>query len=190
MKDYDRGFIEKLQTQDANAFGILYNDFVDMFYRYIKSHYTLSEQDIQDILSDIFVKIWQTLPRINDHTSLSWFLRTIAKNHIKDYFKRSSETPFASFNTTNIDGDEQTREDMLPAEDNIAQSFHTQYTYETIHSALHTLEDTYKDPIILKFIEDMSYEEIALTLNISQDAVRQRLSRWLKKLTEITAHIK
>ncbi len=190
MRDYDRGFIEKLQTQDANAFGTLYNDFVDIFYRYIKSHYSLEEQEIQDILSDIFVKIWQVLPRITDHTSLSWFLRTIAKNHIKDTFKRTSDIPFASFNTFNVDGDEQTREDMLPGTDDIIKQFETQYTYDTINTALHTLEDSYKDPIILKYIEDASYEEIAKTLNISQDAVRQRISRWLKKLADITVHMK
>lgn len=190
MKDYDTWFIQKLQSQNADAFTILYNDYVDTFYRYIKSHYTISEWDTQDILGDIFVKIWQALPRVTSDASLSGFIRTIAKNHIKDFFKRSSDLPFANFNTENSDGEEQSREDMLQDPEDILHTFHTQYNYETIQQALQTLDESYRDPIILKFIEDASYEEIAQTLNISQDSVRQRISRWLKKLADLTAHIK
>jgi RNA polymerase sigma factor (sigma-70 family) len=51
------------------------------------------------------------------------------------------------------------------------------FTHHAIQSSIAQLEDTYKDPILLKYVEEYSYEEIAKTLNISQDAVRQRISR-------------
>jgi DNA-directed RNA polymerase specialized sigma24 family protein len=46
------------------------------------------------------MKIRQALPRLDITSSLSGFLWMIAKNHIKDYFKRNGEMPFSTFSTT------------------------------------------------------------------------------------------
>ncbi|MEI7478094.1 MAG: hypothetical protein WCJ81_06490 [bacterium] len=71
MREHDKPFLQKLQAQDAYAFGIIYDEYVDTFYRYIKAHYTLEEADINDILSDIFVKIWHGMKRLDINSSLS-----------------------------------------------------------------------------------------------------------------------
>lgn len=189
MKTYPLTFLELLKKQDADAFGQIYNEYIDIFYRYMKWHYFLDEGDIHDLLWDIFVKIWNALPRLDIESSLSWFLWTIAKNHTKDFFKRNTETPFASFNTANTEWDEQQWEHLLEDDNNFLEMFNTQYTYDVIHTALCSIDDIYKDPIMLKFIEECSYEEIAKTLHISQDTVRKRISRWLKKLAELINHI-
>ena len=190
MKDYDNAFLKKLLNQDADAFSKIYDEFVDQFYRYIKSHYTIDEWEIHDILWDIFMKIRQALPRLDVNSSLSWLLRTIARNHIKDYFKRNSEIPFSSFTTTNDEWANQSREDGLPAPDDIIKSSHTAFTHHAIQACIAQLEETYRDPIILKYVEEYTYEEIAKTLNVSQDAVRQRISRWLKRLSDALSHLK
>ena len=86
MKEYDKTFLQQLQKHDAHAFGVIYDELVDQFYRYIKSNYSLDENTIQDLLSEIFMKIWQVLPKLDTSSSLSGFLWTIARNHIKDHF--------------------------------------------------------------------------------------------------------
>lgn len=63
-------------------------------------------------------------------------------------------------------------------------------TFERIQEAMNTLEDTYKLPLYFVYVEEMSYEEVALQLAISQEAVRQRLSRGLKKLQEKLSHLR
>ena len=189
MKDYDKVFLKKLIKQDADAFGTIYNELVDQFYRYIKSHYTLDEWEIHDILGDIFLKVWQALPRLDVSSSLSWFLWTIAKNHIKDHFKRNAEIPFSSFSKSNDEWDTYKWEDGLHDPDDVMQSVNISFTHQTIQVCISQLEDTYKDPILLKYVEEYSYEEIAKTLRISQDAVRQRISRWLKRLAEALSHL-
>lgn len=190
MKEYSKQFLTILKKQDASAFWEIYDTYVDVFYRYIKSHYKIDENDAQDILSDIFVKIWQTLPRIDLDWSLSWFLRTIAKNHIIDHFKRHKEIPFWSLSARNTDTEKEERWELTlqdPAD--VLESCNISFTHEKIQEALERLDENYRDPLVLKFVEDLSYEEISQTLNISQDTARQRISRWLKKLIETAWNI-
>ena len=190
MKEYSKQFLTILKKQDASAFWEIYDTYVDVFYRYIKAHYKIDENDAQDILSDIFVKIWQTLPRIDLDWSLSWFLRTIAKNHIIDHFKRHKEIPFWSISARNTDTEKEERWELTlqdPAD--VLESCNISFTHEKIQEALERLDENYRDPLVLKFVEDLSYEEISQTLNISQDTVRQRISRWLKKLIETSWNI-
>ena len=190
MKEYSKQFLTILKKQDAAAFWEIYDTYVDIFYRYIKAHYKLDENDVQDILSDIFVKIWQTLPRIDLDWSLSWFLRTIAKNHIIDHFKRHKEISFWSLSAKNIDTEKEERWELTlqdPAD--VLESCNISFTHEKIQEALEKLDENYRDPLVLKFVEDLSYEEISQTLGISQDTVRQRISRWLKKLIETAWNI-
>lgn len=189
MKEYDKKFILKLQKHDAAAFGVIYDELVDQFYRYIKSNYTLDEQTIQDLLSDIFMKIWNVLPKIDTNSSLSWLLWTIAKNHVKDHFKRHDDIPFGTFSSSNDDGQDFSWEDTLKDEHNIIHKSHSRYTFEQIQKAMESLDGSYKDAVYLKYIEEYSYEEIAQTLWLSQDAVRQRISRWLKRIQEMLSHL-
>lgn len=185
MKEYSKQFLTTLQKQDAASFWEIYDTYVDIFYRYIKAHYKLEENDIQDILSDIFVKIRQALPRIEINGSLSWFLRTIAKNHIIDHLKRHKEISFWTLSSIYIDSEKSERwEDAIQDPIDILESCNISFTHEKIQLALEKLDEKYWDPIILKFIEELSYEEISQMLGISQDAVRQRISRWLKKVID------
>lgn len=191
MKEYDKKFLQQLQKHDANAFGVIYDELVDQFYRYIKSNYSLDESTIQDLLSEIFMKIWQVLPKLDPSSSLSWFLWTIARNHIKDHFKRHDEIPFANFssNNNNEEWNHQSREDNLQDDHNIIQHVHTGFTFEQIQKAMEWIEPSYKEVIHMKYIEEYSYEEIANTLWLSQDAIRQRISRWLKRINEMLVHL-
>lgn len=191
MKEYDKKFLQQLQKHDAHAFGVIYDELVDQFYRYIKSNYSLDESTTQDLLSEIFMKIWQVLPKLDTSSSLSGFLWTIARNHIKDHFKRHDEIPFANF-SSNSDSEEwssQSREDNLKDDHNIIHHVHTWFTFEQIKHAMEWLETSYKEVIHLKYIEEYSYEEIAHTLWLSQDAIRQRISRWLKRINEMLSHL-
>ena len=190
MKEYSKQFLTTLKKQDPASFWQIYDTYVDVFYRYIKAHYKLEESEIQDILSDVFVKIRQALPRIDVDGSLSWFLRTIAKNHIIDHLKRHKEISFWMLSSRNIDSEKSERwEDTIQDPIDVLESCNISFKHEKIQEALERLDEKYWDPIILKFVEGLSYEEISKSLGISQDTVRQRISRWLKKVIDLTWNI-
>jgi len=68
MKSYDKSFLKRLQQRDDAAFTVLYNDTVDIFFRYLKVTYFLDNAEIDDILSTYYVKLRGTLKRLDIHT--------------------------------------------------------------------------------------------------------------------------
>lgn len=55
--DFEKEFKKLLIQQDEPTFNDFYLQTVDIFYRYLKANYQLNEEDIQDILSDSYVKL-------------------------------------------------------------------------------------------------------------------------------------
>lgn len=189
MKEYNKQFLHKLQKQDPAAFSTIYDELVDQFFRYIKSNYFLDNDTVQDIVWDIFVKIRQALPKLDVESSLSGFLWTIARNHVKDHFKRHDEVLFSELSWSNEDGESVAREDGLADASDIMKNMQTSHTFEQIQQAMDSMDASYKEAIYMKYIEEFSYEEISERLWLSQDAIRQRISRWLKRLTDMLSHL-
>lgn len=67
--NFDQEFIHRLVQQDELAFATFYEKTVDDFFRYVISHYNLSEQECFDIVSDVFVKIWENLDKYDEKYS-------------------------------------------------------------------------------------------------------------------------
>jgi RNA polymerase sigma-70 factor (ECF subfamily) len=67
--------------------------------------------------------------------------------------------------------------------------FEKDYKFEMIKQALEQLPEKYKDIVFLKYVEQKNNDEIAEILGISEDNVRQRLSRAIKKLKQLLNNI-
>ena len=55
--DFDQDFIKRLVEHDELAFATFYEKSVDVFCRYVVSHYSLSEEECQDVVSSVYLKI-------------------------------------------------------------------------------------------------------------------------------------
>ena len=150
-----------------------------MFYRYIKSHYMIPEPIIQDILSETYIKIRNSLTNLDDSKKISSYLRTILKNTTKDYFKKTKEVAFSQFDN---DETNESFESTIADPDDLKDLFQKDFQSEAIMNSLHDLDEKFKEVIFLKFVEWYENQEISVYLDISEDNVRQRLSRGLAKL--------
>ncbi len=179
--DFDKEFIEQLVKQDQRAFNEFYLQTVDMFFRYLNSNFFLSKEDAEDIVSDFYVKRWNTVKKYNFKQSFSAFVWTVFKNLVKDSFKKQKDISFSSFDY----------EDWQSFEENIEDDFdvfdllETDFQFKQIEDAMKQLDLESRELIYLKFIEEKDNMEIADILQISNDNVRQKLSRSLKKLKSL-----
>lgn len=179
---FEQELIRKLKQQDHNAFNRFYLETVDMLFRYIQANYFLSPEDAQDIISDFYVKFWESVKNFRENESFSGYFWTIFKNLLKDYFKKNSDTPFTELEN---DEDNISFEETLMDDSDLKETLDQQFKFEHIQAAMKELDDMSKDIIYWKFIEERSNEEIQILLSISNDNVRQRLSRAVKLLKEI-----
>lgn len=139
MKSYDTSFLKKLQQRDDAAFSVLYNDTVDMFFRYLKVTYFLGDEEINDLLSSFYVKLWENLKRLDPKTGLSSWMWTIFKNLVKDNFKAHSSIHFSQMRISSDDSND-SYEDTIVSEEKINETLSINREYDAIIAAIESLE--------------------------------------------------
>jgi len=179
--DFDKEFIEQLVKQDQRAFNEFYLKTVDMFFRYINSNFFVSKEEAEDIISNFYVKRWNVVKKYDFKQSFSAFAWTVFKNLVKDSFKKQKDISFSSFDYQDWESFEENIEDEF----DIFELLETDFQFKQIEDAMKQLDIESRELIYLKFIEEKENMEIAEILQISNENVRQKLSRSLKKLKSL-----
>lgn len=178
MFNFSNDFIDKLIKKDKSAFNEFYLKSIDIFFRYLKSNYFLSDSEIYDIISDFYLKIWNWIWKYNTNYNLNSWVWTVFKNTMKDYFKWSNFKldEYASLWKDNDIND------LVSQESESLNILQSDYEYSLINKEIKNLDDLSKEIIHLKYVEELSNKEISTILWISIDNVRQRASRAINKL--------
>lgn len=164
-----------------DLFHHLYENLSDPFFRYLKGHYFLSNEDAQDIVADTFCKVRDTLSKIKVETAES-YARKILINTAKDFFRKHKLTPFS----VAFDGITDVQENADYSPDTVAQHTHQWWV---VAQALSTLDQESQDIVFWKYVEGRTHEEISSLLNITIPYVRKKLSRANKKIQWLTEHV-
>ncbi len=181
---FEQSFIERLIHHDDLAFAQFYEQTMDQFFRYIVTHYSLSVEETQDILSDVYLKIWNNIDKYDTKYQFWQFVWTVLKNHCKDYFKKTKPLRFSDLQMVNDDGTVTDMVEDLAQEDNIVELFQQQFTSEVISAALEQLDQSSQELIHSRYVLQYSYDTLADMYGLTNDNLRQKLSRIIKKLRE------
>src|SRR5512134_1593026 len=136
--------------------------------------------DAEDAAQDVFLKAYQALPKFQPDASLYTWLYRIATNTCIDYRRKPV---FESLFGTSENWQEfvHDRPSDEPSPERLYQS---RQMDQALKESLGKLSPKLRAIIILKEIEDFSYEEIAETLDISMGTVKSRISRAREELQE------
>lgn len=158
---------------DAEAFGHLYETYLDRIYRYIYFRVT-DEQTAEDLISQVFTKAWENLDRYqpSGRPFIAW-LYTIAHNTVIDHYRTRKDT-VAIENTLSLASDS-------PGPD---EQVELHFEADNLRSALQTLTPEQQQVVVLKFIAGMTTDEIAAQLQKSAGAIRALQMRALQALAK------
>lgn len=181
---FDILLIERLLQHDDLAFATFYEQTVDVFFRYVMTHYSLSEAECHDILSDVYLKIWDNVDKYNETYTFWQFVRTILKNHCKDYFKKTKPLFFSDLEDIHGNSIIDTHATLIMGEEekDMESFFDEQFSFEYIQEALDLLDQEDQEIFHARYMLQYSYDIIADLYNLKTDAVRQKISRILKKM--------
>lgn len=178
--DFEKAFLLLLIQQDAGAFNTFYLKTVDIFFRYLQSAYFLSQAECEDIIADFYVKFRSAVTKYDISQSFSAYVWTVFKNTVKDAFKKQKELPFSYLEYEEEEGE--SFEDRLVDESDFSEFLQQDFELEQIQKAMQELDIVSREILFLKYIEHKENGEIEQILLISQEVIRQRISRALKKL--------
>ena len=144
---------------------------------------TRNEEEALDTTQEIFLRVWRGLPGFRGEAKLSTWVFQIAWNYLRAYRRRMGrQLQFIS------EGTEGAQEVVATAPDPQADPERRTESSELlarVESALHQLPEHYRVVVWLRDGEDLSYQEIADTLDIPIGTVRSRLARARDNLRQI-----
>jgi len=178
--DDDLIFIERFQNGDTSAFGDIVLKYQDKIYNLCR-HMLRNADDAEDAAQDVFLKAYQALPKFQPEASLYTWLYRIAINTCLDYKKKPI---FESLFGDSGEGERliHDRASDAPSPEKLYQS---KQIDQVLQEGLEKLSPKLRAIIILKEIEELSYEEIADTLEISMGTVKSRIARAREELRKI-----
>lgn len=165
----DEEIVFRVQNGDVDLFSVVIFRYKEKISRYARKFLSETE-DINDIVQDIFIKIYINVKAFDPKRKFSSWLYRIAHNELVNHLKKHSKRkvlPLFDFDT------------ILPVKhgtDYLEEAVREEFK-EKINKFLDKLEPKYKEPIILYYLQELSYQEIADIMEIPVSTVGVRISR-------------
>lgn len=177
----DNVLIENVLNGNADSFSILVQCYQDQLYKFIYK-LTVSREDTEDILQEVFIRVYNNLYRYNNRWSFSTWLYKIAVNVFKTYYKKKKKDPGSI-------GDEVIDYLSCSISDCPDMAYEIKEQRALIVKLINGLKNDQKIALVLKHVQGFSYKEIADILEASPEAVKMKVQRArriiLKKLDDM-----
>ncbi|MEP6903517.1 MAG: sigma-70 family RNA polymerase sigma factor, partial [Actinomycetota bacterium] len=173
----DHQLIEATKKGDEAAFAEIVNRYRNPLTNYIYRMLNDYEEAV-DLTQETFVRVYFAIERYHTEYAFSTYIYRIATNLAISEIRKKRRRKLLSLTSffQGEEGDSQEfhppDEKSLPDEDLIE----TERT-RTIEKAIATLPDKYRAPIVLREIQELSYEEIARILGLGLGTTKSRISR-------------
>jgi len=172
MPDLD----EKWQHGDVNAFETLFRLHNKMVF---KTAYLITgnKETAEDVLQEVFVSVWKSRHTYNpDKGKLTTWLHRITVNQC---LKKSGKSPVTvSLDEKGIDLPE------MELQSDPEEILISKAEYDRLLKAIDTLDTKHRSVLVLRYFNDLSYQEIAEALEIPLGTVKSRLNLSLRQLKE------
>lgn len=160
--------VKQVQQGDVQAYTLIIRHFQRPIYLYC--YYLLgNREEAEDAAQDIFIRALTRLQQYSEEVSFSAWLYTIARNHCLDRIKRRNK----SFKLLSLYRQHQHQEEE--------QAGDTRYT-EIVHGLLEKLNMEERQILLLRALEEHSFEEIGIMMDMKAGTVRKKYERLRKKL--------
>lgn len=168
----EREIILRVKSGDSSAFTALYNLYWGKVYNFTQL-YIISKEDAEEIVQEVFTKIWENREKLSEVKSFDGFLFILTRNtifnHSRDNFNRHFYKITIS-DAYNLKGD-----DLV--EDIIASDI-----AEHINKLIEQLPPRQKEVYRLSRVEHLTYKEIAQQLSIEPKTVERHINEAIKHL--------
>lgn len=168
----------KLVLQNQEYFKYIIKRYENKFLNYIRRKTNVSLEDAEDLIQDIFIKIYLNLRDFDTSLKFSSWIYRIAHNEIISGFRKKSIRPQINFE----DYEEENLINFFSDNTNMVKEFADAEIKKHIRDAIEKLDEKYKDVIILRFLEEKEYEEISDILQIPTGTVSTLIHRGKKEM--------
>jgi RNA polymerase sigma-70 factor (ECF subfamily) len=177
----DDRVIEACREGDREAFRLLFETYKDKVFSIAVYSFGGDEAAASDVSQQIFLKLMTAIGQFRgDSAFTTWLYRMVVNACIDEQRKRRRFLPFGdSIPMSKI-------EDRRPQEKRFARL----EVSESVQAAIKELSPKLRMPILLKYVEGLSYEEIATVMGCSKGTIASRLNRGHQSLARKLGHLR
>jgi RNA polymerase sigma-70 factor (ECF subfamily) len=169
----DQELIAALNAGDANAFDALYYRYRDRIAR-LAFRFTANHADAQDVLQETFTYFYKKFPGFVLTAQMTTFLYPVVRNlSLAAQRKRRQGGPGESGGSAEM---LEQLPGLLPADPDQSRS--------ELMIALAGLSEAHRQVVLLRFVDDLSIDEIAVAMNVPAGTVKSRLHHAIAALRQ------
>ncbi len=174
----EQELLVQFKQGDANAFRALVEQYTPPIYN-LALRLLRDSMEAENLTQDTFLRVLNARERIRADLPFKPYVFRIAVNACRDRARKHQPVLFTDLaRAEEMPDDELFSDHSAPLEDSLAeQELHTR-----LFNAVETLPHHYQVVITLRYTEELSYEEIAATLDLPLNTVRTHLRRAKKLL--------
>lgn len=172
------GELVKQSLKNPNAFGEIVERYWERLFRYVRRISFSTDEDIEDILQETFIKVYRNLNDFDGDLTFSTWIYHICRNTVIDAIRKKSSRP----RTTSIDTEDITH--LFRDDTDLARSIDTKEQLAKITTLIGALPLVYREVLVLKFLEEKTYEEIMDIVEKPKGTIASLINRGRKLLLE------
>lgn len=174
IPDMDQLLREICEHDSERALRKLYLYYFNKLMRFV-SIYVKSELEAEEIISDVFLNVWQNRKKLTEVKNFNAYLYATARNAAIDFLRSSRNVSFNSIEEEQLEVF--TKTTTTPEDDLISKE-----TIEKINRAIETLPTQCKIAFKLIREDQLKYKEVAEILNISVKTIETHINKATKVL--------
>jgi RNA polymerase sigma-70 factor (ECF subfamily) len=159
----DPAILRKAQRGDERAFAIIVRSYETPVYNYIL-RLTGDRALAEDLLQEVFLRVFQGLPRFSSRCKFTTWLFQVTKNRVLDELRARDRRPLAPLCL-----------DDVPPLEVVDQPVERVETIDALWRAIDALNVDLKMALLLRDVVGLSYNEIADTLEVTLATVKWRI---------------
>lgn len=185
-RKYSDTDLVRMALKDKESFYFLVKRYEDKLMRYINHATNVSPQEAEDLLQEIFIKVYRNLNGFDQRLSFSSWIYRIAHNEIVNYYHKNKRR----FDQVDVHADEEEIEafaELISDAPDGYESLVKEEDAQRIKQILAKLPQKYRDVLILYYLEGLSYSEISDVLRKPSGTVATLLNRAKSKFKALAS---
>jgi RNA polymerase sigma-70 factor (ECF subfamily) len=163
----DEELVRSAQSGKQEAFVLLYERYFPIAYAWVR--FKVPECDVEDVTQEVFIAVLKSLGSFRGRSKFSTWIWTLTNRKIADYYRSHR------MNSAEQDGyDELTDQNLFRHAKNVEGH---QDDLGTIRHALDQLPQNYQDILLMRFVDEMAFSEIARHNGQSLEATKSLFRR-------------
>ena len=182
-REQEREIIQKVLSGDTEAFEALVLEHQNKVYS-LALRMVGNEEDALDMAQEAFIRAFNSLSGFRGDSKFSVWLYRLTSNICIDFIRSRAKKRTVSMTWTDDEGGDAGELEIPDETWSPEAQLERRMTRESVQRGLDSLSPQYREILLLREINGLSYEEIAKALNLEEGTVKSRIFRARKKLCD------